>query len=223
LCRCSAAGGCAAKTKPRWRIGHVQAVRRSRGRGAAVHHAGRNSGASGSRQRGFGAAEATGTAGCRASTACNSTRRSARALDGSGCSTTCDRRANPSTRRSFRLRRQPPQQRRRRHLPPQHGHQTRRPPPHKPSRKRRSAAMRVTASTATRIIGEGRSIFGTRVSGGRSNRSAIAPPARNGARIITGPSGADRGTIPDRVTCLAATNSEQKRYCGGSGQPRDDA
>ena len=102
LCRCSAAGGCAAKTKPRWRIGHVQTVHRSRGRGAAVHHAGRNSGASGSRQRGSGAdaTEAACTAGCCASTARNSTRRSARALDGPGCSTACDRRANPSTRRS---------------------------------------------------------------------------------------------------------------------------
>ena len=55
-----------------------------------MHHARHTSGASRARQRGVGAPEAS-TAGCRASTARNSTRRNARALDGPGCSTACDR------------------------------------------------------------------------------------------------------------------------------------
>ena len=144
------------------------------------------------------------------------TRRNACALDSPGCSTACDCRASTSATRS-QLRAASRCTRRRQ--PPRRRHQTRRPPPHKPSRKRRSAATRVTASSDTRITGGGRSIFGTRVSGGRSNRSAIATPARSGARIITGPSGADSGTHPRRCGCPAATNSERKRYCVGSGQP----
>ena len=60
-----------------------------------MHHARRTSGASGARQRGFGAAEA-GTAGCRIRTG-NATRRNARALDGPG--TACNRGASAAASR----------------------------------------------------------------------------------------------------------------------------
>jgi hypothetical protein len=51
--------------------------------------------------------------------------------------------------------------------------------------------MRGTASTVTRITAAGRSIIGTRVSGGRPIRRAIATHVSSGAPI-TGLSGAGR-------------------------------
>ena len=158
-------------------FGHVQAVRRSRGHGAAVHHARRASGASGARQRGFGAAERRHRRLPRLpppaplAHARRRPRPPATAAPGTAARRNRGDR-DAATCRSAR-------------------HQMRQPPPHKPRpKKKKRRYARYGFFGYPHYRGAPVLSTGTRVSGGRSNRSAIATPASSGARITTGPSGA---------------------------------